>query len=305
MGRLGGVGYAPTSTWRRATTTRARLPSAGLDATASDNQELRGHTMGELVRLEDDSATGVATIRLDRPPMNAISNQVTSELEEIVAELTMRDDLGAVVVWGGPKIFAAGADIKEFPELKDKPEAVAYSRRLQGALLGLENLPQITIAAVNGFALGGGCELSMATDFRVAGERAVFGQPEVLLGILPGAGGTQRLSRLVGITRAKQINYTGRQVTAEEALDIGLVSEVHADDECYTKALEMAETYARGPKALRHIKHAMMKGLAMPLDEAMEVEADAFGDCFETEDRITGIQSFIENGPGKATFSRK
>jgi len=261
--------------------------------------------VGEFVRLEDDTAEGVATIRLERPPMNAISNQVTAELGEIVADIAARDDLGAVVVWGGPNIFAAGADIKEFPNIKDKPEAVDFSRNLQGALLALENLPQITISAVNGFALGGGCELSMATDFRVAGEGAAFGQPEVLLGIVPGAGGTQRLSRLVGITRAKELNYTGRQVRAEEALAIGLVSAVHADDDTYAQAVELATRYARGPKALQYIKAAMMAGLSMTLADAMEVEAQAFGDSFETEDRITGIESFIASGPGKASFKRK
>ncbi len=261
--------------------------------------------MGELVRLEEGTAPGVATIRLDRPPMNAISNQLTAELHAVVDGLASRDDIGAVVVWGGPKIFAAGADIKEFPNLKDKPEAVAFSRKLNDALLALENLPQITIAAVNGFALGGGCELCMATDFRVAGERATFGQPEVLLGISPGAGGTQRLSRLVGITKAKEMNYTGRQVKADGALAMGLVSAVHPDDDCYPKALELAAGYARGPKALRYIKRAMMEGLSLPLAEAVALEAEAFGDCFETEDRVTGIASFIEHGPGKAEFNRK
>lgn len=261
--------------------------------------------MGELVQLEEDVAPGVATIRLENGKMNPISNQVTAELTEILEGLGSRDDLGAVVVWGGPRIFAAGADINEFPAIENKPQAVEFSLRLHHALLTLENLPQITISAVNGYALGGGCELSMATDFRICGESAVFGQPEVLLGLLPGAGGTQRLMRLVGITKAKDINYTGRQVPATEALDIGLVSEVVADDDVYERALAMAEAFAAGPKALQHIKRAMMEGLALPLSEAVKVEADAFGDCFETEDRITGVASFLESGPGKAAFSRR
>ena len=146
---------------------------------------------------------------------------------------------------GGPKIFAAGADIKEFPAIQDKAEAIEFSLHLHQALLAIENLPQVTISAVNGYALGGGCELAMSTDFRFAGEGAVFGQPEVLLGILPGAGGTQRLMRLVGITKAKEINYSGRQVKAEEAQAIGLVSEVFADEECYPKAIEAAEVCPR------------------------------------------------------------
>ena len=144
--------------------------------------------MGEVVRLETDTAPGVATVRLDRPPMNAISKQVTAELAEVTAELAERDDVHAVVLWGGPKIFAAGADIKEFPSLSNKEEAVAFSLELHNALLAFEGLPQVTIAAVNGYALGGGCELSMAAEFRLAGSSTKFGQPEILLGIIPGAG---------------------------------------------------------------------------------------------------------------------
>jgi len=268
-------------------------------------KKIKEISMGEFVNVEIDGDTGVATIRLDRPPMNAISMQLTAELHEVVNSLATNESVGAVVVWGGPKIFAAGADIKEFPAIKDKEEAVEFSMNLHNALLALENLPQITISAVNGYALGGGCELAMATDFRFAGEKAVFGQPEVLLGILPGAGGTQRLMRLVGITKAKDINYSGRQVKAAEAEQIGLVSAVFPDEECYPKAIEAAEEYANGPKSLQFIKRAMMQGLSMPLEEAVKVEAEAFGDCFETEDRLVGVQSFIEHGPGKAEFNRK
>ena len=261
--------------------------------------------MGELVTLEEGAAAGVATIRLENGKMNPISLQVVAELNDVIAELAARDDIGAVVVWGGPKIFAAGADIKEFPAIKDKPEGTTFSNGLNDAYLALENLPQITISAVNGFALGGGCELAMTTDFRFCGAGATFGQPEVLLGVMPGAGGTQRLPRLVGITRAKELNYSGRMVGAEEALSIGLVSEVHPDDEVYDKAVERAATYAQGPKALQHIKQAMMEGMALPLADAVRVEAEAFGACFETQDRVAGVQSFLEHGPGKATFSRK
>ncbi len=260
--------------------------------------------MGEFVHLETEKTTGVATVRLERPPMNAISKQLTQELAEVAELLAVDQEIGAVVIWGGPKIFAAGADIKEFPEIQDKAEAMEFSMHLHNALLAIENLPQITISAVNGYALGGGCELAMSTDFRFAGEGAVFGQPEVLLGILPGAGGTQRLMRLIGITKAKEINYSGRQVKADEALEIGLVSKVFPDEECYVEAVKAAEVYAKGPKSLQYIKRAMMEGLALPLSEAINVEAEAFGDCFETEDRLIGVQSFLEHGPGKAEFTR-
>ena len=261
--------------------------------------------MGDFVNLEIDSESGVATIRIERPPMNAISMQLAAELNDIAGQLAEDQGIGAVVVWGGPKIFAAGADIKEFPALQNKEEAVEFSMKLHNALLALENLPQITISAVNGYALGGGCELAMATDFRFAGESAVFGQPEVLLGILPGAGGTQRLMRLIGITKAKEINYSGRQVNADEALEIGLVSAVYPDDDCYPQALEAAKEYAKGPKSLQFIKKVMMDGLALPLEEAIKLEAEAFGDCFETDDRLIGVQSFLDHGPGRATFTRK
>ena len=261
--------------------------------------------MGDFVNLEIDSESGVATIRIERPPMNAISMQLAAELNDIAGQLAEDQGIGAVVGWGGPKIFAAGADIKEFPALQNKEEAVEFSMKLHNALLALENLPQITISAVNGYALGGGCELAMATDFRFAGENAVFGQPEVLLGILPGAGGTQRLMRLIGITKAKEINYSGRQVNADEALEIGLVSAVYPDDDCYPQALEAAKEYAKGPKSLQHIKKVMMDGLALPLEDAIKLEAEAFGDCFETDDRLIGVQSFLDHGPGRATFTRK
>ena len=261
--------------------------------------------MGDFVNLEIDSDSGVATIRIERPPMNAISMQLAAELNDIAGQLAEDQGIGAVVVWGGPKIFAAGADIKEFPALQNKEEAVEFSMKLHNALLALENLPQITISAVNGYALGGGCELAMATDFRFAGENAVFGHPEVLLGILAGAGGTQRLMRLIGITKAKEINYSGRQVNADEALEIGLVSAVYPDDDCYRQALEVAKEYAKGPKSLQFIKKVMMDGLALPLEEAIKLEAEAFGDCFETDDRLIGVQSFLDHGPGRATFTRK
>jgi enoyl-CoA hydratase/carnithine racemase len=261
--------------------------------------------MGELVRLEDDTAPGVVTVRLDNGRMNPISKQVTAELTEVVGELEGREDIGAVVLWGGPNIFAAGADINEFPEIEDKAAAVEFSMSLNRVLLRFEALPQITIAAVNGYALGGGTELAMTPEFRLAGESAVFGQPEILLGIIPGGGGTQRLPRLVGVTRAKEIIYSGRMVNADEALEIGLVSGVHPDEEVYPEAVRMAERYASGPKALQYAKQSIMAGMHLQLADAVEAEAEAFGDCFGTEDRKTGVQSFIEHGPGKATFERR
>jgi enoyl-CoA hydratase len=258
--------------------------------------------MGDLVKLEIDTDKRVATVRLDRPPMNAISAALVADLAAVTAELGANDDVRAVVLWGGPTIFAAGADIKEFPEL-DHDAALELSTRLNRTFLAFENLPQITVAAVNGYALGGGCELAMTAEFRIIGDDAVFGQPEILLGLIPGAGGTQRLSRLVGITKAKELNYSGRMVKAAEALEIGLASAVHPAENVYDAAVELAAGYAAGPAALQMAKAAMMRGLHLPLDEAVKVEAEEFAKCFATDDCAVGVESFIENGPGKATFT--
>ena len=205
--------------------------------------------MGEFVRVETSS--GVATIRIDRPKMNAINPQMLAELTEAANTIAADGDVRAAVVWGGPRIFAAGADIGGFTGL-DAAEAQALSRVFNDAFLAVENMPQITVSAVNGYALGGGMELAMATDFRVAADDATFGQPEILLGIIPGGGGTQRLPRLVGVTRAKEIIYTGRNVHPDEALAIGLVSAVHPPEETYDAAVEMAAGYAAGPARAAH-----------------------------------------------------
>ncbi len=257
--------------------------------------------MSEFVHLQPDTAPGVATIRLDRPKMNALSNAVSAEIAAAAEELRGRSDIRAAVLWGGPRIFAAGADIKEFrPGRADSGAGVPVS--LTGALRRLERIPQVLVAAVNGYALGGGCELAMAADFRVAADDAVFGQPEILLGIIPGAGGTQRLPRLVGLSRAKEIIYSGRRVSAEEALAIGLADALHPAAETYERAVAMAERFAAGPAALRHAKTAMNDGFDLPLDDALERETAEFVAAFATEDARTGVKSFVEAGPGKARF---
>ena len=199
-------------------------------------------------------------------------------------------------------MFAAGADITEFSGAK-ADEARKLSQNMNGALRALEQLPQITVCAINGYALGGGCELAMAAEFRLVGESAVLGQPEMLLGIIPGGGGTQRLSRLVGITRAKELIYTGRTVKAEESVAIGLASAVHPDGEVYEKAVDMAARYAAGPAALTMAKKAILDGYTLPLDEALAVEVEAFAASFDTEDAQTGVASFLDSGPGKAVFA--
>jgi enoyl-CoA hydratase/carnithine racemase len=243
---------------------------------------------------------GVALVRLDRPKANALSVALLEELAEIVRSL-LRDPPGAVVVWGGERIFAAGADISEF----GGPEA---ARRIGGhfraALDGLAGMPRATIAAINGVALGGGCELALACDFRVVADNARLGQPEILLGIIPGGGGTQRLPRLIGAARAKDLVLTGRQVSADEALRIGLADRVVPAGEVIDTALAWAGEFARGPLLAQRLAKAVIdEGLQGSLAEGLELEQDAFGRVFETEDAATGVSSFLEEGPGKATFA--
>lgn len=258
--------------------------------------------MGEFVKVEPSAHDKVAIIRLDRPKVNAINKQLSQELLDAANEIASRPEIRGVVVWGGPRFFAAGADISEFPTEGDRDPS-ANVDTLVAATFALENLDAISVSAVNGFALGGGCELAMATDFRIAGQGAVFGQPEILLGLIPGAGGTQRLTRLVGVTKSKELNYTGRNVSAAEALEIGLVSEVVPDDEVLDRAVQLAGQYADGPAALANCKRAIMGGLHVSLEEGLAIEKKEFVDTFQTDDAVIGITSFLEHGPGKATFT--
>ena len=256
--------------------------------------------MGEFVTLEVADAVG--TIRLDRPPMNALNADVQEGLRTAAIEAAERADVRAVVLYGGPKVFAAGADIKEMAELT-YAEMAHRAGPLSSAFDAVARIPKPVVAAVTGYALGGGCELALTADFRVCGDNAKLGQPEILLGIIPGAGGTQRLARLVGPSRAKDIVYTGRFVDAEEALRIGLVDRVVAPDDVYAAAVEMAARFTRGPAvALRAAKAAIDGGLDTDLASGLRLESYLFASLFATEDRTIGMRSFIEDGPGKARF---
>ena len=256
--------------------------------------------MGEFVTLEVADAVG--TIRLDRPPMNALNADVQEGLRAAAIEAAERADVRAVVLYGGPKVFAAGADIKEMAELT-YAEMAHRAGPLSSAFDAVARIPKPVVAAVTGYALGGGCELALTADFRVCGDNAKLGQPEILLGIIPGAGGTQRLARLVGPSRAKDIVYTGRFVDAEEALRIGLVDRVVAPDDVYAAAVEMAARFTRGPAvALRAAKAAIDGGLDTDLASGLRLESYLFASLFATEDRTIGMRSFIEDGPGKARF---
>jgi enoyl-CoA hydratase/carnithine racemase len=256
--------------------------------------------MAEFVRLE--VADGVATIRVDRPKMNALNAQVQEEIREAAIEASARDDVRAVVLYGGEKVFAAGADIKEMADLS-YTEMVVRSGRLQSAFTAVAKIPKPVVAAVTGYALGGGCELAMCADIRIAGEGATLGQPEILLGIIPGAGGTQRLTRLVGPAKAKDIIFTGRFVKADEALRIGLVDQVVPDDDVYTAALAWARRFSSAAAfALRAAKGAVDRGLEVDLETGLEIERLEFAALFATRDQGIGMRSFVEKGPGKAQF---
>ncbi|GGO92890.1 enoyl-CoA hydratase/isomerase family protein [Wenjunlia tyrosinilytica] len=248
-------------------------------------------------------ADGVGIIRLARPPMNALDIAMQDSLGEAAAEAAGRSDVRAVVVHGGEKVFAAGADIKEMQAMS-YTDMVDRARGLQDAFTAVARLPKPVVAAVSGYALGGGCELALCADIRIAAENAKLGQPEILLGLIPGAGGTQRLARLVGPSRAKDLIFTGRQVRADEALSIGLVDKVVPAEEVYSAAVEWASRLAKGPAyALRAAKEAVDAGLETDIETGLTIERNLFAGLFATEDRAIGMRSFIEEGPGKAKFN--
>jgi enoyl-CoA hydratase/carnithine racemase len=241
---------------------------------------------------------GVALVRLDRPKANALSVAVLGQIFSAASELH-DDPPGAVVLWGGRRIFAAGAEIAELDGAGADSVGASFTR----ALASLASLPRATIAAINGYALGGGLELALACDFRVCAEDSRLGLPEVLLGLLPGGGGTQRLPRLIGPSRAKELIMTGRQVAATEALSVGLVNRVAAPDDVLDLALEWAAELARGPLVAHGLAKGVIDGgLEGTLADGLASETEAFSTVARTEDASRGIASFAAHGPGKATF---
>ncbi len=264
-----------------------------------------------LVRLE--VADGVGTILLQRPPMNALDTSMQEQLRAAAGEAARRRDVAAVVVYGGERVFAAGADIKAMQEMS-YTDMVDRSAALQSAFTAVADIPKPTVAAITGYALGGGCELALACDFRVAGRSARLGQPEILLGIIPGAGGTQRLARLVGPARAKDLIFTGRLVDADEALRIGLLDEVvdeGSDDQApaagrsavYAAAVRRVSCYVGGPAyALRAAKAAIDRGLEVDLATGLEIERLQFAGLFATRDRDIGMAAFVAKQRGPAPF---
>jgi enoyl-CoA hydratase len=260
-------------------------------------------TVGDFVRVETDpDHPGVAVIRLDRPKVNALNAALTAEIAEAATRVSADPDVRAVVVYGGERVFVAGADIKEMAD-RTAAQMLGYARNLQNALTLVARIPKPVVAAVTGYALGGGLELALAADFRVAGAGAKLGVPEIQLGVIPGAGGTQRLPRLIGSSRAKEMIFSGRHVKADEAREIGLVDQVVPDEEVYRAAVALVARYADGPAvALAAAKEAVDRGLETDLDSGLEIERLHFAGLFATEDQKDGMRSFVEQGPGKAVF---
>lgn len=259
--------------------------------------------MGEFVRLEVED--GIGTIRLDRPKMNALNVQVQEEIRAAALEATDREEVKAVIVWGGEKVFAAGADIKEMQTMS-YTDMVDRSGPLQTSITAVARIPKPVIAAITGYALGGGCELALACDFRVVADDAKLGQPEILLGIIPGGGGTQRLARLVGQAKAKDIIFSGRFLDAQESLAIGLADRVVPAAEVYSASREWAGQYVKSASyAIRAAKEAVDRGLEVDLETGLEIERMLFAGLFATRDRAIGMASFVEQGPGKAQFEGK
>lgn len=239
----------------------------------------------------------IAVATINRPKaLNALNSQVLEDIDQLVEQVKADDEIRALVITGsGEKAFVAGADIGEMSTLT-KAEGEAFGKKGNDVFRKLETLPVPTIAAVNGFALGGGCELSMSCDIRICADTAVFGQPEAGLGITPGFGGTQRLARLVGLGMAKQLIYTAKNIKADEALRIGLVNAVYPLAELMPAAEKLAETIAKNaPIAVRACKKAINDGMQVDIDRAVTIEEGLFGSCFETADQKEGMGAFLES----------
>lgn len=246
---------------------------------------------------------GIGVLRLDRPPVNALDSVAQAALRRAAEEAAARTDVRAVVLYGGPKVFSAGGDIKEMAAMS-YADMIGHAGRLQGAFTAVADIPKPVIAAINGPALGGGCELALTADIRVCATESVLGLPKILLGVIPGAGGTQRLPRIIGIAKAKDLIFTGRSVGAAEAERIGLVDRVVGAANVLPEAMTIARRLAAGPAiALRAAKAAIDRGVNTDLAAGLEIERALFSGLFATEDRIIGMRGFIADGPGRARFA--
>ena len=252
----------------------------------------------EFITYEVEGMVGIITINRPRA-LNALNSSVLDELDATLDQVDL-DAVRALILTGaGEKSFVAGADIGEMSSLT-KAEGEAFGKKGNDVFRKLETFPIPVIAAINGFALGGGCEISMSCDIRICSDNAVFGQPEVGLGITPGFGGTQRLARIIGVGKAKEMIYGARNIKADEAYRIGLVNNVYTQEELMPAAKKLAATIARNaPIAVRNCKKAINEGLQVDMDQAIVIEEKLFGDCFETEDQKAGMGNFLEKDKEK------
>ena len=258
--------------------------------------------MYQTIRYEKEGKIGIATI--NRPEaLNALNSTVISELEQLIGEVEKDKDLGAFILTGEGRSFVAGADIGEQKPL-DLTQGRKWGQRGSALMRRIEKLEIPTIAAVNGFALGGGCEIAMACDIILASEKAKFGQPEVGLGITPGFSGTQRLPRRVGIAKAKELIFSGKMIKADEAKEIGLVNAVYAPEALMDAAKEMAKSFTKNaPIAVKYSKACIDRGMQMDIDDGIALENELFAMCFATEDQKEGMGAFLEKRP--ANFQNK
>lgn len=252
----------------------------------------------EFITYEVEGMVGIITINRPRA-LNALNSSVLDELDATLDQVDL-DAVRALILTGaGEKSFVAGADIGEMSSLT-KAEGEAFGKKGNDVFRKLETFPIPVIAAINGFALGGGCEISMSCDIRICSDNAVFGQPEVGLGITPGFGGTQRLARIIGVGKAKEMIYGARNIKADEAYRIGLVNNVYTQEELMPAAKKLAATIAKNaPIAVRNCKKAINEGLQVDMDQAIVIEEKLFGDCFETEDQKAGMGNFLEKDKEK------
>ena len=259
----------------------------------------------EFIKYEEDGQISVLTI--NRPKaLNALNSQVLYELDKTLDSIDTSKIRALIITGAGEKSFVAGADIAEMSTLTKK-QGEEFSKKGNDVFRKLETFPIPVIAAVNGFALGGGCEISMSCDIRICSDNAIFGQPEVGLGITPGFGGTQRLARLVGMGMAKQMIFTAQNIKAEEALRIGLVNAIYPQNELLNEAKKLALAIAKnGQNAIKNSKKAINEGIQVDIDKAIQIEEKLFGDCFETSEQINGMKNFLEKGKkGKGTSDKK
>lgn len=257
----------------------------------------------DYVKYETCDAVGIVTI--DRPKaLNALNVKVLTELKEAFQNIDTEEIRCVILTGGGVKSFVAGADIGSMSKMS-KEEAREWGNYANGVFLYIESFPIPVIAAVNGYALGGGCELSMSCDIRICSENAVFGMPEVGLGITPGFGGTQRLARIVGIGMAKELLYSTERIKADEAYRIGLVNHVYPQSELMEEAMKLAQTIAKNaPIAVRACKHAVNNGISLSIDKAVKVEEEQFSSCFGTEDQKEAMAAFLEKRKAEKFLNR-